>query len=83
MTSSLRVEIVYFLLCHLNLVKQNGTWIMVAKHRPEVAAAFCVQSMFPVNIAVAYLSDDKAVPKAFVTDLRAGVSNIDSVAPIN
>ena len=39
--------------------------------------------MFPLNIAVAYLSEDKAVLEAFVTDLRASVFNCDSVAPIN
>ena len=38
--------------------------------------------MFPLKIAMAYLSEDKAVPEAFVTDVRAAVSNCDSVAPI-
>ena len=84
LSSPLPVEIVCFLLCHLNLVKKNSTWIiMVATQQPDFAAALCVQSIFLVNIDVAYLSEDRAVPEAFVTDLRAGVSNCDSVAPIN
>ena len=41
-----------------------------------------MQSVFPVNIGVAYLSEDKAVLEAFVSDLRVGVSNCASVAPI-
>ena len=41
-------------------------------------------SLFPLSSPpVAYLSEDEAVPEAFVTNLRAGVSNCDSVAPIN
>ena len=46
---------------------------MVDTHQPGFAAALCVQSMFPVNIVVAYLFEDKAVPEAIVTDLRASV----------
>ena len=38
--------------------------------------------MFPVNIAVAYLSEEKSIPESFVTDLRAAVSNCDTVALI-
>ena len=79
----LPVEIVCFLLCHVNLVKLDNTWIMVATQQPDFAAALCVQSMFPVNIPVVYLSEDKAVPEAFVTDPRASVSSCDSLAPIN
>ena len=56
---------------------------MVATQQPMFAVALCVQSVFPVNITVAYLSEDKAVPEAFGTNQRAGVSNCDSVAPIN
>ena len=56
---------------------------MVATQQPEFAAALCVQHMFPVDIVVPYLSEDKALPEAFVTDLRAGLSKFDSVAPIN
>ena len=70
----LPVEVVCFLLFDLHLVKQNNTWIMVGTQQPNFAAALCVQSMFPANFAVAYLCQDKAVPEAFVTDLRAGVS---------
>ena len=56
---------------------------MVTTQQPDFATALCVQSMFPVNIDAAYLSADKPGPEAFVTDLRAGASNGDSVAPIN
>ena len=38
--------------------------------------------MFPVKIAVAYLSEAKSIPKSFVTDLRAAVSKCDTMAPI-
>ena len=41
LSSPLRVEIVFFLLCHLNLVKQNRTWIMVATQQPGFAVALC------------------------------------------
>ena len=70
-------------MCHRDLVKHNNTWIMVATQQPASAAVLSVHSMFPVNIAVRYLSKDKAVPEAFVTDLSAAVSNCDSLAPIN
>ena len=56
---------------------------MVATQQPDFAAALCAQSMFPVNIALAYLSENKAVPEAFVSDLTAGVSNCDSGVPID
>ena len=45
-SSPLPVEIVCFLLCHLNLVQQNSTWIMVAARPPHFAPTLCVQSMF-------------------------------------
>ena len=38
--------------------------------------------MLPVNIAVAYLFEEKSIPESFVTYLRAAVSNCDTVAPI-
>ena len=38
--------------------------------------------MFPVNIAVAYLYEEKSIPEPFITVLRATVSNCDTVAPI-
>ena len=38
--------------------------------------------MFPVNIAVAYLYEEKSIPESFVTDLRAVVSNCDTLAPL-
>ena len=72
-----------FLLCHLNLVEQNSMWMMVATQQPDFGGALCVHSMFPVNIVVAYLSEDKALPKAFSTDSRAGVLNCEFVVPIN
>ena len=82
LSSPLPVEIVCFWLCHLNLVKQNSTWIMFATQQPDFAAALCVQSMFPANIAVAYLSEDIAVPEAFVSNLSAVVSNCDLWRPL-
>ena len=33
-------------------------------------------------MAVAYLSEEKSIPESFVIDLRAAVSNCDTVAPI-
>ena len=38
---------------------------------------------FPINVAAAYLSVDKALVEAVVIDLRAGVSKRNCVAPIN
>ena len=55
---------------------------MVCTQQPDFSAALSIQSMFPVNIAVAYLSEEKSIPESFVTDLRAAVSNCDTVAPI-
>ena len=46
------------------------------------SAALSIQSMFPVNIAVAYLCEEKSIPESFVTGLRVVVSNCDTVAPI-
>ena len=48
------------------LVKQNSMCIMVATQQPDFAAALSVQSMVPINIAVAYLCEDKAVKEALV-----------------
>ena len=56
---------------------------MVATQQLDLATALRVQSMFPVNIALVYLSEDNVVPEAFVTDLRSGVSRYDCVAPVN
>ena len=55
---------------------------MVCTQQPDFSAAPSIQSMFPVNIAVAYLSEEKSIPESFVTDLRVAVSNCDTVAPI-
>ena len=55
---------------------------MVCTQQPDFSAALSIQSMFPVNIAVAYLSEEKSILESFVTDLRAAVSNCDTVAPI-
>ena len=38
--------------------------------------------MFPVNITVAYFSEEKSILESSVTDLRAAVLNCDTVAPI-
>ena len=35
-----------------------------------------------MNIAVAYLSEEKSIPESFVTDLRPAVSNCDTMAPV-
>ena len=55
---------------------------MVCTQQPDFATALSIQSMFPVNIAVAYLSEEKSIPESFVTDLRAAVSNCDTIPPI-
>ena len=55
---------------------------MVRTQQPDFSGALSIQSMFPVNMAVAYLSEVKSIPESFVTDLRAAVSNCDSLAPI-
>ena len=48
----------------------------------EFHIALSIQSMFPVNIAVAYLYEEKSIPEPFITVLRATVSNCDTVTPI-
>ena len=67
----------------LDLIQQNSTWVMVCTQQPDFSAAPSIQSMFPINIAVAYLSEEKSIPESFVTDLRAAVPNCDTVAPIH
>ena len=71
-----------YLLYALDLIQQNSTWVMVCTQQPDFSAPLSIQSMFPVNIAVAYLSEEKSIAESFVTDLRAAVSNFDTVAPI-
>ena len=66
----------------LDLIQPNSTWVLVFTQQPDFSAALSIQSMFPVNIAVAYLPEEKSVPESFVTDLRAAVLNCDTVAPI-
>ena len=73
-SSPLPGEIVCFLLCHLNLLKQNSTWMMAATQRRDFATALCVHSIFPRNIVVAYWFEDNAVPGAVVIYQGAGVS---------
>ena len=55
---------------------------MVCTQQPNFSAALSIKSMFLVNIAVAYVSEEKSIPESFVTDLRAAVSNCNTVAPI-
>ena len=55
---------------------------MVCTQQPDFSAALSIQSIFLVNIAIAYLSEEKSVHESFVTDLRAAVSKCDTVAPI-
>ena len=81
-TTAIPVEVFYYLLYALDLIQQNSTWVMVCTQQPDFSAALSIQSMFPVNIAVAYLSEEKSIPESFVTDLRAVVSNCGTVAPI-
>ena len=82
LTSVIRVEVFCYLLYALDLIQLNSTWVMVCTQRPDFSAALSFQSMFPLNIAVAYLSEEKSVPESFVTDLRAAVPNCDTLAPI-
>ena len=79
---SVRLKI-FLVLCHLILVKQKSTWITGATQQPDFAAALCVQSMFPNNIVVGHLYEDKALPEVFITGPRVGVSSCVSVVPIN
>ena len=80
--SAIPVEVFYYLLYALDLIQQNSTWVMACTQQPDFCAALSIQSMFHVNIAVAYLSEEKSVSESFVIDLRAAVSNCDTVAPI-
>ena len=82
LTTAIRVEVLCYLLYALDLIQQNSTWVMVCTQQPNFSASLSIQSMFPVNIAIAYLSEEKSIPKSFVTDLRAAVSKSDTVAPI-
>ena len=82
LTTAIPVEVFCYLLYALDLIQQNSTWVMVCTQQPDFSAALSIQSIFPVNIAVAYLSEEKSILESFVTDLRAAVSNCDTVAPI-
>ena len=81
-TNAIPVEVFCYLPYALDLIQQNSTWVMVCTQQPHFSAALSIHSMFPVNIAVAYLSEEKSIPESFVTDLRAAVSNCDTLAPI-
>ena len=80
LTTAILVEVFCYLLYALDLIQQNSTWVMVCTQQPDFSATLSIQSMFPVNIA--YLSEEKSILESFVTDLRADVSNCDTVAPI-
>ena len=82
LTTAIPVEVFCYLMYALDLIRQNSTWVMVCTQQPDFSAALSIQSMFPVNIAVAYLSEEKSIHESFVTDLRATVSKCDTVAPI-
>ena len=82
LTTAILVEVFCYLLYALHLIQQTSTWVMVCTQQLDFSAALSIQSMFPVNIAVPYLSAEKSVPESFVTDLRVAVSNCDTVAPI-
>ena len=82
LTTVILVEVFCYLLYALDLIQQNSTWVRVCTQQPDFSAALSIHSMFPINIAVAYLSEEKSIPESFVTDLRAAVSNCDTVAPI-
>ena len=82
LTAAIPVEGFCYLLYDLDLIQQNSTWVIVCTQQPDFSTALSIQSMFPVNIAVAYLSEERSIPESFVTDLRAAVSNCDTVAPI-
>ena len=71
-----------YLLYAVDFIQQNGTLVMVCTQQPNFSAALSIHSIFPVNIAVAYLSEEKSIRESFVADLRAAVSNCDTVAPI-
>ena len=82
LTTATPVKVFYYLLYALDLIRQNSTWVMVYTQRPDFFATLVIQSMFPVIIAVAYLSEETSILESFLTDLRVAVSNCDTVAPI-
>ena len=82
LTTAIPVEVFCYLLYALDLIQQNSTWVMVCTQQPDFSAALSIQSMFRVNIAIAYLSEEKSIPESFVTYLRNAMSNCDTVAPI-
>ena len=82
LTTAIPVEVFCYLLYALDWIQQDSTWVMVCTQQPDFCAALSIRSMFPINIAVAYLSEEKSSPQSFVTDLRVAVSNCDTVAPI-
>ena len=76
------MEVFCYLLYALHLIKKNSTWLMVGTQQRDFSAALSIQSIFPVNLGVAYLFEEKSIPKAVVIDLRAVVSMCDTVAAI-
>ena len=82
MTTAIPIEVFCYLLYALDLIQQNSTWVIRCTQQPDFSAALSIQSIFPVNIAVAYLSEEKSILGSLVADLRAVVWNCDTVAPI-
>ena len=78
---AIRVEVFCYMLYALSLIQQNSIWVLVCTQQPNLSAALSIQSIFTVNIAAASLSQEKSIPGSFVTDLRAAVSNCDTVPP--
>ena len=56
LTTAVPVEVFCYLPYALDLIQQNSAGVMVCTQQPDFSAALSIQSMFPVNIAVAYLS---------------------------
>ena len=70
LTTAIPVESFCYVLYALDVIQQNSTWVMVCTQQPDFAAALSIQSMFPVNIVVAYLSEEKSIPESFVADFE-------------
>ena len=65
LTSAIPVEVFCYLLYAFDSIQPNSTWVMVCTQQPDFSAALSIQSMFPVNIAVGYLSGEKSVLESF------------------
>ena len=82
LTRAIPVEVFCYLLYAFDLIQQNSTWVIFCTQQPDFAAAPVHSKHVPCEHCSCILLRGKCVPESLVPDLRAAVSNCDTVAPI-